>query len=157
MGDYEDGSNGGSMNNAELTRQVKALWKAQDRLADSIAVMTKELSANTRILERIEVGLSDASKRVEEQNKRFDDFLTGLTQPKRCVEYAMQIKTLEEQVEELEKSKCKSCPNTSKIEILQKSQDKMSDTVRWFFITFGGGICLWFVKELWVLVTKGAS
>lgn len=145
------------MNNAELTRQVKALWKAQDRLADSIAVMTKELSTNTRILERIEAGLSDASRRIEEQSKRFDDFLTGITQPKRCVEYAMQIKTLEDQVDELEQSKCKTCPNTSRIDILQKSQDKISDTVRWFFITFGGGVCLWFVKELWVLVTKGAS
>lgn len=108
-GDFRD--EGGAMNAAETTRQIKALWKSNEEIRGDMKGFRVELVEQGKVLSKIDGNIDRLANAIM------------MVPPKdQCVRNSMEIQMLKETCADLEeKEQCHGC----------KSEKEISDLKRW--------------------------
>lgn len=159
----------------EVKRHVKALWDRVDEQRREVAVLRDRVESIGGDLTRLDAKQDSGFARIMDKLETI-----AAATPSRCVEHGMQIAVLKEESEDitermdyLEKNPpCEKCQNKNRItgmesalksyvtrdqlQNLAEKYEMLISVVRWFGITFGGGVALMALRGVWVHVFGGA-
>lgn len=106
---WEGDEPAGVMSGAEVTRQIKALWKNMEELRGDLRGFRAELVEHGKALAKIETGI-----------ERLVASLVLIPPRETCVRAEMRITALEETVEDIaERGQCQGYKNDGRVEALE--------------------------------------
>lgn len=113
---WEGGSeDSGVMSNAEVTRQIRAIWKNLEEFRSELKGSRTELVEQGKALAKIETGI-----------ERLVAALVLIPPRETCVRMEMRVKALEESVEDLdERAQCHGCKNETHVTTLITRTDSL--------------------------------
>lgn len=99
----------GVMSSAEITRQIRAIWKNLEELRGELKGSRAELVEQGKALAKIETGI-----------ERLVSSLVLIPPRETCVRMEMRVQALEETVEDaVEREQCKGCKNDERVNTLE--------------------------------------
>jgi hypothetical protein len=99
----------GVMSNAEVTRQIRAIWKNLEEFRTELKGSRTELVEQGKALAKIETGI-----------ERLVAALVLIPPRETCVRMEMRVTALEETVEDIgERGQCHGCKNETRVDALE--------------------------------------
>ena len=97
------------MSSAEITRQIKAIWRNLEELSGELKGSRAELVEQGKALAKIEMGI-----------ERLVASLVLIPPRETCVKMEMRVKALEETVDDIEaRAQCHGCKNDERVNMLE--------------------------------------